>query len=177
MSVDGHDINNQKKQFLNIYADFYEDYGLPGVCGWIDGLLYLESTDKGESWTQLSISLKLKDLFSTESKYPISVSSINRFIKICEQYGTIEKRGSHKLGYTYHSVKGNELLFNIFKFFMDRNEIIIERFDNLHSTDLEDNIQQAVQEQIIGLQFYNEMLKQALKWGIEQLQEWNQGDE
>lgn len=170
-------IDEQKRQFLNIYADFYIDYGLPGLSGWIEGIIFLDPSNRGKFWTQSSISKELTDLFSSNSRFPTSVSSINRTIKICVQYGTIEKRGSHKQGYTYHPLKGNDLLFNTFNSFINRNELIINRFQDLaNNTGLEEPIASATQEQIIGLTFYNQMLDYALKWGKEQLKKWEKGD-
>ena len=43
--------------------------------------------------------------------------------------------------------------------------------------ELEDKIQLAVVEQIRGLKFLNDMLKQAFKRGVEQIKEWKQGNE
>lgn len=150
-----------QQKFFNILARFYQDYGIPGVCGWIDALLnlYLVSRD-GKPWTQRSISSHLSKLFPKPSKYPTSVSSINRAIKINLKYGTIIKEGSHKEGYTYKAAEGSDLLISMFQNFIDKNRYYLGELEQLKGSP--EPIGSAVEMQVQGILYYNQMLEEAL---------------
>jgi DNA-binding transcriptional regulator GbsR (MarR family) len=94
-----------RKEFLTIIGKSYDTYGYPEYCGWIEGLLHLENKE----WTQKMISERLGELFPA-SKYPTSVPSINRALKILEEYGVVEKTGSRKTGYRYSIVTSSNLV-------------------------------------------------------------------
>jgi len=83
----------------------YATYGYPEYCGWIEGLLHLEK----KTWSQQAISERLGELFP-DSKYPTSVPSVNRALKILEEYGIVEKKGSRKTGYCYSVVTSTNLV-------------------------------------------------------------------
>ena len=171
-------ISAQQK-FFNIIARFYEDYGMPGVCGWIDALLNIDivTIDK-KPWTQRKISRQLSNLFPNPSKYPTSVSSINRAIKINLKYGTIIKEGSHKEGYTYKAAKGLDMLIYMYKNFIDKNRIYLDELEQLKGSP--EPLGSAVEVQIQGIQFYNQMLKNTLngvKRAISSFEETLKGDE
>ncbi|GAG86448.1 unnamed protein product, partial [marine sediment metagenome] len=85
-----------RKDFLTIIGKTYNQYGYPEYCGWVEGLLHLEQRE----WSQKVISERLSELFPA-SKYPTSVPSISRALKILEEYGVVEKSGSRKIGYKY----------------------------------------------------------------------------
>ena len=98
-----------RKEFLETIGKTYDTYGYPEYCGWIEGLLMLEQKE----WTQQGISERLKELFS-DSKYPTSVPSVNRALKILESYGIILKTGSRKSGYRYSLVSASNILSSMF---------------------------------------------------------------
>ncbi len=153
-------ISAQQK-FFNILARFYEDYGIPGVCGWIDALLnlYIFSSD-GKPWTQRNISSHLSNLFPKPRKYPTSVSSINRAIKINLEYCTIIKDGSHKEGYTYKAAEGSDLLISMFQNLIDKNRFYLGELEQLKGSP--EPIGSAVEIQVQGILYYNQMLEDAL---------------
>jgi hypothetical protein len=151
-------ISNSRKIFFDLLGDYWKSYGLPGICGYIDALLWLEQRD---NWTQSTISNRLKELFGNESKYPTSVPSINRAIKVNVQYGTVTKRGNHKLGYTYHVAEASTMLTDMFQKLIYTNLDMIERMDNLlqsEDTKTDSDLIQAIQFQIVGTQIYNNAL-------------------
>lgn len=151
-------ISNSRKIFFDLLGDYWKSYGLPGICGYIDALLWLEQRD---NWTQSTISNRLKELFGNESKYPTSVPSINRAIKVNLQYGTVTKKGNHKLGYTYHVAEASTMLTDMFQKLIDTNMDMIERMDNLlqsEDTKNDSDLIQAIQFQIVGTQIYNNAL-------------------
>ena len=88
-------ISNERKEFIRILGDFYEDFGYPRHYAFIEAILWLESPNGG--WTQKTISEKLSELFPNT---PTSISSIHRALKILENYSVVTKEGSRK-GYTY----------------------------------------------------------------------------
>ncbi len=94
-----------RKEFLTTMGKTYATYGYPEYCGWIEGLLHLEK----KKWSQQTISERLGELFP-DSKYPTSVPSVSRALKILEEYGIVEKKGSRKTGYRYSIVTSTNLV-------------------------------------------------------------------
>ena len=46
-------ISSLRGELFEIFARYYEEHGIPGLCGWIDTLFLFESTDQyGNQWTQ-----------------------------------------------------------------------------------------------------------------------------
>jgi hypothetical protein len=163
--------SESRRKFFNILADYWKEYGLPGLCGYIDALLLLEEK---ENWTQTIISKRFKQLFGIKSEYPTSVASVNRAISINVQYGTVIRKGSHKLGYTYHVATDVGMLTNMFQRFIDRNDFYLDEFSNLQSGNLESedsDLNQAIQFQLFGIRIYNESLKTGLESLKEKLKE------
>lgn len=107
-------------EFMTIIGKTYQQYGYPEYCGWVEGLLQLENKE----WTQKGISERLAEIFSA-SKYPTSVPSINRALKLLEDYGVVEKSGSRKTGYRYSAVTSSNLVTSmVHQLIMVNNDFI-----------------------------------------------------
>ncbi len=156
-------ISLLRQKFFDIFASYYEEYGIPGLCGWIDTLLLLEPND--QQWTQKTISKRLTDFFPN-GKYPTSVSSINRAIKINEKYGTILKEGTHKTGYTYKATPGTEMIAKIFEGFIEKTNICLNDLQQLLSECRETDpiLKSVLEEQILGYEAYVQLLEYALNF-------------
>ena len=94
-----------RREFLTIIGETYVQYGYPEYCGWIEGLLLLESKE----WSQASIAQRLGEIFP-DSKYPTSISSVNRALKLLEGYGVVERTGSRRTGYRYRILSSSNLI-------------------------------------------------------------------
>ncbi|MFW9905478.1 MAG: hypothetical protein ACFFFH_14145 [Candidatus Thorarchaeota archaeon] len=153
-----------RKELFDIFAKYYEEYGIPGLCGLIDTLFLFEPLDPdGQKWTQRSISGRLTELFP-EGKF--SVPSINRAIKINEKYGTVLKEGSHKAGYTYTAMSGIEMISKIFEGFIEKTNDCIQDLEQLQtkSQDKDPSLEKILEEQIFGYRIYVFVLKEALNF-------------
>ncbi len=118
--------NKLRKEFLTIIGKTYDTYGYPEYCGWIEGLLHLEHRE----WSQKTISDRLTEIFP-DSKYPTSVPSINRALKILEEYGVVEKKGSRKTGYRYTIVASTNLIYSMVNQLMTVNTEFIRKLEVL----------------------------------------------
>lgn len=168
-------INPLRERLFEIFAKYYEDFGIPGLCGWIDTLFLIEPQDRnGNQWTQRSISSRLQELFP-KAKYPTSVPSINRAIKINEKYGTVLKKGSHKIGYSYIPTSGTEMITKIFEGFIDKTNICISDLKALliESQDTDPTLKKITEEQILGYTAYVQLLEYALSYFEEKLSDWD----
>ncbi|UCG01134.1 MAG: hypothetical protein JSW11_16140 [Candidatus Heimdallarchaeota archaeon] len=157
-------ISDLRKELFDIFAKYYEEYGIPRLCGLIDTLFLFEPVDtEGSKWTQRAISKKLTDLFP-DGKF--SVSSINRAIKINEKYGTVLKEGSHKTGYTYSATSGIEMISKIFEGFIEKTDVCINELNQLldKSHDTDPTLKKILEEQIFGYLLYNQILEKALNF-------------
>jgi hypothetical protein len=155
-------ISASRKELFDIFAKYYEEYGIPRLSGLIDTLFLFEPLDlHGSKWTQRSISRRLADFFPN-GKY--SISSINRAIKINEKYGTVVKEGSHKTGYTYTATSGIEMISKIFEGFIEKNDVCINELQQLQnkSQDTDPLLKKILEEQIFGYIFYGKVLEKAL---------------
>jgi DNA-binding transcriptional regulator GbsR (MarR family) len=94
-----------RREFLSTIGETYVLYGYPEYCGWIEGLLLLESKE----WSQAGIAKRLGEIFP-DSKYPTSISSVNRALKLLENYGVVEKAGSRRTGYQYRILSSSNLI-------------------------------------------------------------------
>lgn len=136
---------------------YYEEFGYPRLCGWIDALLMLEPQD----WTQEGISQRLSEIFS-ETDQPTSLASVNRALKILEKYGTIIKSGSRKLGYKYRAAPSSTILTSMFNQFITTNEKIVRELVELKGVGMgEDDpkLQEIVEFEINGIELFNQLLK------------------
>lgn len=115
-----------RKEFLSAMGEMYESYGYPSYCGWIEGLLMLES----DEWSQRKISNRLRELFP-ELKYPTSITSVNRALKILEDYGVVEKAGSRKTGYRYSSISSSGVIATMLERFVVANQQFMDMMEAL----------------------------------------------
>jgi DNA-binding transcriptional regulator GbsR (MarR family) len=154
-------ISDTRKEFFTTLGKNYERYSLPPLCGWIEALLLLEPKD----WTQRDLSQRLSELFSDDD-YSTSLSSVNRALKILEDYGAIEKSGSRKLGYTYNLASSSKMLTNIFLRFISYNDSFIYDLSVLKKNkQLEDDsvLQNTIEAQIEGYTAFTQFLKQFIE--------------
>ncbi|TFG98861.1 hypothetical protein E4H12_04780 [Candidatus Thorarchaeota archaeon] len=115
-----------RREFMTIIGKTYLHYGYPEYCGWVEGLLQLEHKE----WTQNGISERLTEIFPA-SKYPTSVPSINRALKLLEEYGVVEKSGSRKTGYRYSAVASSNLVTSMVYQLMTVNNDFITKMELL----------------------------------------------
>ncbi|TFH07550.1 MAG: hypothetical protein E4H14_08235 [Candidatus Thorarchaeota archaeon] len=127
--------NELRKEFLTIIGKTYDHYGYPEYCGWVEGLLQLELGP----WSQKSISERLTEIFPA-SKFPTSVPSINRALKILEEYGVVEKTGSRKTGYQYSSVTSSNLVSSMVQQLMMVNIEFINKLEFLAAKNKKNDI-------------------------------------
>ena len=156
-------ISALRKELFDIFAEYYEDYGIPRLCGLIDTLLLFEPLDpEGQKWTQKSISRRLTNSFP-DGKF--SIPSINRAIKINEKYGTVLKEGTHKTGYSYTATPGIEMISKIFEGFIEKTNDCINKLQHLQdrSPDTDPELKKILEEQIFGYILYVQVLEKALK--------------
>jgi len=150
-------ISSARKEFFTILGKNYERYSLPPLCGWIEALLLLEPKD----WTQRDISQRLSELFS-ESDYSTSLSSVNRALKILEDYGAIEKSGSRKIGYTYMLAPSPKMLTNMFLKFISYNDSLIHDLSLLKEDEQFEGdslLHKVIEAQIEGYTAFTQFLK------------------
>jgi DNA-binding transcriptional regulator GbsR (MarR family) len=157
-----------RKEFLETIGKTYETYGYPEYCGWIEGLLMLEQKE----WTQHGISDRLKELFP-DSKYPTSVPSVNRALKILESYGIILKTGSRKSGYRYNLVSSSNIVSSMFHQLLVVNQDFIKKMEALSSKNrkVDSDLTKAISSQITMAEIWNRAIEQI----IESMQD-EQGD-
>ena len=115
-----------RREFLMTVGKTYGQYGYPEYCGWVEGLLMLEPGD----WSQQGISKRLGEMLPS-SKYPTSVPSINRALKILESYGIVEKTGARKTGYRYCLASSKNLVHSMLQQFIAVNQDFISRMKDL----------------------------------------------
>jgi DNA-binding transcriptional regulator GbsR (MarR family) len=137
----------------------YRQYGYPEYCGWVEGLLMLEP---GE-WSQQGISNRLGELLPS-SKYPTSVPSINRALKILESYGIVEKTGSRKIGYRYCLVSSKNLVQSMLHQFVVVNQDFIMKMENLASRTkkIDPELMKAVNMEIEAITSWNRAVEMLL---------------
>ncbi|WP_455143226.1 hypothetical protein [Candidatus Hodarchaeum mangrovi] len=156
-------ISSARYQFFEMMAEFWQEYGLPGTCGYIDALLWLEP----QEWSQNAISDRLKELLANKNQYPVSISSINRAIKINVYYGTVIKEGSHKIGYIYRVATDSDMFTGFFQRFINLNSIMIEKLRTIETLEMKDedpNLKKAIDVQIKGLEMYSQFLEYGLSF-------------
>jgi DNA-binding transcriptional regulator GbsR (MarR family) len=149
-----------RKEFLEIIGKTYVTYGYPEYCGWIEGLLTLEQKE----WTQQGISERLKGLFP-DTKYPTSVPSVNRALKILENYGIILKTGSRKSGYRYQLVSSSNIVSSMFHQLLIVNQDFIAKLESLRSKTRKTDtaLSRAISSQISVARIWNEVVEQIIK--------------
>ncbi len=149
-----------RTEFLEVIGKTYDTYGYPEYCGWIEGLLMLEQKE----WTQQGISDRLKELFP-DTKYPTSVPSVNRALKVLESYGIILKTGSRKSGYRYSLVSSSNIVSSMFYQLLVINQEFIMKMNELSSrtkkTDRELN--RAITTQISVAKTWSKVVEQIIE--------------
>lgn len=169
-------ISALRKELFEIFAEYYEDYGIPRLCGLIDTLFLFEPFDpEHQKWTQRSISRRLTAFFPGGK---FSVPSINRAIKINEKYSTVLKEGTHKTGYTYTATPGIEMISKIFEGFIEKTNDCINKLRDLkdRSPDTDPELKKILEEQIFGYILYVQVLEKAITFFKEEfskLEEFN----
>lgn len=144
-----------RKEFLTIIGKTYDHYGYPEYCGWVEGLLQLEPKE----WSQKAISERLGELFPA-SKYPTSVPSISRALKLLEEYGVVEKAGSRKTGYKYCIVSSVNLVSSMVHQLMMVNNDFISKMEilSVKNKKKDSDLNQATNTQISVAQLWNRAL-------------------
>jgi hypothetical protein len=138
----------------------YDQYGYPEYCGWIEGLMLLEP----QEWTQRGISNRLRELFP-ESKYPTSIPSVNRALKVLETYGVVEKSGSRKTGYRYQIASSTSLGLSMLQQLIVVNRNFIARMKDLSARNKKKDaaLRRALNAEIKGIEVWNKALEMVLE--------------
>lgn len=123
-------LSSKRKKFFDLLAKNYEEYSFPTLCGWIEALMHLEP----KKWTQKDLSNRLSELF-TNPDSTTSLSSVNRAVKILEEYGTILKTGSRKIGYYYTLSPDSQVVINMFQHMLNTNNIFINELAAILKTE------------------------------------------
>ncbi|MFW9803033.1 MAG: hypothetical protein ACFFFC_10290 [Candidatus Thorarchaeota archaeon] len=150
-----------RRIFLTTIGTMYDQYGYPEYCGWIEGLMLLEP----QEWTQKGISARLGELFP-ESKYPTSIPSVNRALKVLETYGVVEKTGSRKTGYRYRVASSTNLGMSMLQQLIAVNRNFIASMRDLLARNKKRDaaLKRAVNAEIRGIGVWNEALEKVLEY-------------
>lgn len=152
-------IDDLRRNFMLAIGETYALYGYPETCGWIEGLLHLETGN----WTQTEISQRLREILP-EPKYPTSVPSINRAMKILETYGVVSKTGSRRVGFSYTLAPAATLISTMLSQMIASYEVFIEKMQELGKRGKEDkNLRQAVKRQISMAKEWNAVISKSLE--------------
>jgi DNA-binding transcriptional regulator GbsR (MarR family) len=146
-------------EFLKAIGETYSKYGYPDYCGWIEGLLLLEPRE----WSQQSIAKRLNELFPA-AKYPTSISSINRALKILDGYGVVEKAGSRKTGYRYRLLSSSSLVASMLQQLISVNQEYIRMMENIavRNTKGDSDLERSISYQISVAQVWNKAMEDLL---------------
>ena len=147
-------------EFLRAMGETYDKYGYPDYCGWIEGLLLLEPRE----WSQRGIAERLTELFPA-SKYPTSVSSVNRALKILEDYGVVEKAGSRKTGYNYRLLSSSSPVASMLRQLSVVNQEYLSKMESLASRNQkgDSDLEGAVAYQISVARAWNRAVENLLE--------------
>ncbi|MFW9913430.1 MAG: hypothetical protein ACFFEU_13215 [Candidatus Thorarchaeota archaeon] len=153
-----------RREFLTAIGTMYDQYGYPEYCGWIEGLMLLEPQD----WTQRGISSRLREIFP-ESKYPTSVPSVNRALKVLEAYAVVVKTGSRKTGYQYRIASSTNLGASMLQQLIIVNQNFIVRMKELSSGNKKKDtaLMKALNAEIKGMKLWNQALEKVLEYHSE----------
>lgn len=149
-----------RTEFLHAMGETYEKYGYPDYCGWIEGLLLLEPRE----WSQRGIADRLRELLPA-SKYPTSISSVNRALKMLEIYGVVEKAGSRKMGYKYRLLSSSSLVASMLRQLTVLNQEYITKMEGLASRDQkgDSDLERAITYQISVARVWNRAVEDLLE--------------
>ena len=117
-----------------------------------------------QEWTQQGISNRLKDLFP-DSKYPTSVPSVNRALKVLEAYGVVTKSGSRKTGYQYTMVSTTNLVYSMLHQFMTLNNGFMAQLRDLskRSQNKDSELKRAVNAELKAWRLWDKAVKGMLE--------------
>ncbi|MHA2300339.1 MAG: hypothetical protein ACXACD_05235 [Candidatus Thorarchaeota archaeon] len=148
-----------RREFLTTIGSMYDQYGYPEYCGWIEGLMLLEP----QEWTQRGISSRLGELFP-ESKYPTSIPSVNRALKVLETCGVVEKTGSRKTGYQYRIASSTNLGFSMLQQLITVNRNFIASMKDLSARNQKKDpaLRKALNAEIKGIGVWNKALEMVM---------------
>jgi DNA-binding transcriptional regulator GbsR (MarR family) len=148
-----------RRDFLTAIGTMYDQYGYPEYCGWIEGLMLLEP----QEWTQRGISSRLRELFP-ESKYPTSVPSVNRALKVLETYGVVQKTGSRRTGYQYQIATSTSFGISMLQQLILVNSNFITSMKGLlvRNKKKDPALRRAVNAEIKGMGVWNRALEKIL---------------
>ncbi|TFG33340.1 hypothetical protein EU527_08235 [Candidatus Thorarchaeota archaeon] len=151
---------DMRKEFMMIIGETYDQYGYPEYCGWIEGLLLLEQKE----WSQRDISQRLGEIFP-ESKYPTSVPSVNRALKILESYGVVERTGSRKTGFRYSLLTSSNLLISMLQQLQIVNLEFIKKMEALEvrKKKRDPDLARAISYQIEMANVWNDVIEELMK--------------
>ncbi|MFQ6124602.1 MAG: hypothetical protein ACE5R6_08370 [Candidatus Heimdallarchaeota archaeon] len=139
----------------------YEGFGYPSLGGWIEALLMLELG----FWTQENISKRLSELLP-EADYPTSRASVNRVLKLLENYGVIVKSSPRRLGYRYRLAPNTNMIVNILQQLISNNESFTKELTFLeerYNLDNDLTLKKVVNMQIKSYSLFNQILKTAIE--------------
>ena len=142
-------------------GEAYQAFGFPPISGWIKAVLYLEDTELG----QTEISKKIAEILTDEDA-PTSVPSVNRALKVMENYRAIIKRGTRKKGYTYKINPFKEIPIGFFRRFLTINKNTIRNLSKLkiYLENSDDKaLLDAIDKEIKGNQNFSNVIEKILK--------------
>ena len=147
-------------EFLRTIGESYAKYGYPDYCGWIEGLMLLEPRE----WSQRGLADRLSELLPA-SKYPTSISSVNRALKILEGYGVIERAGSRKIGYRYRLLSSSSLVAAMLHQLLTVNQEFIRKMELLGMRDQKGDadLERAISYQISVARVWNSAVEDLLQ--------------
>ncbi len=117
-----------------------------------------------QEWTQRGISQRLGELFP-ESKYPTSIPSVNRALKVLETYGVIEKTGSRKTGYRYQIAFSTNLGISMLHQLIIVNRNFISNMKGIKTRNgkRDSNLRKALNVEIKAIGIWNKALERVLE--------------
>ena len=115
-----------RREFILAIGEAYVQFGYPSYCGWVEALLLLEPKE----WTQQGISDRLSEVLDGP-KYATSVPSVNRALKLLENYGIVSKTGSRKTCYNYRLVDSANAAISMLQQMSTMSRNFVERLDEI----------------------------------------------
>ena len=117
-----------------------------------------------QDWTQRGISTRLRELFP-ESKYPTSIPSVNRALKVLETFGVVVKTGSRKTGYMYQIVSSTSLGISMLQQLIVVNQNFMANMKDLSARNKKKDaaLRRALNAEIKGIEVWNKALEMVLE--------------
>ncbi|MFX0108845.1 MAG: hypothetical protein ACFE7R_11210, partial [Candidatus Hodarchaeota archaeon] len=117
-----------------------------------------------QEWTQKGISTRLSELVP-DSKYPTSIPSVNRALKVLETYGVVQKTGSRKTGYRYQIASGTNLGISMLHQLIAVNRNFITSMKNISARNRKKDsaLKRALNAEIRGMGIWNDALEKVLE--------------